>query len=69
MPTDTVIAEIRQYRDAIAERFNFDLRAIVQDAMERQAASGRKLVRFAPRPADKGNGQPPKLRPTETAGD
>jgi hypothetical protein len=48
---DPVIAEIRKIREELAERFNFDLRAIVQDAIKQQATGGRKVVRFPPRPA------------------
>jgi hypothetical protein len=51
MATDSIIAEVRQIRDELAKRFNYDLRAIVQDARDRQAAGGRMVVTLPPRPA------------------
>jgi len=51
MATDSIVAEVRQARDALAKRFNYDLRAIIEDARRRQAASGRKVVSFPPKPA------------------
>ena len=50
MALDSIIAEVRQTRDELAKRFNYDLRAIIQDARERQAAGGRKVVTLPPRP-------------------
>lgn len=59
MTTDSIVSEVRQARDALAQRFNYDLHAIASDARERQAASGRKVVTFPPK----------KVRhPVETAG-
>jgi len=51
MATDAILAEIRRTRDALAKRFNYDLRAIIEDARQRQAASGGKVVSLPPRPA------------------
>jgi hypothetical protein len=51
MAIDSVLAEVRQAREALAERFNFDLRAISADARKRQQASGRRVVSLPPRPA------------------
>ena len=53
MPTDTIVAEVRQARDALAKRFNYDLRAMLQDAQDRQATGGRQVVSFPPKPARK----------------
>ena len=53
MSTDTIIAEVRQARDALAKRSNYDLRAMIQDARERQATGGRQVVSFPPKPARK----------------
>jgi hypothetical protein len=53
MARDPIIAEIRRYRDEFAKRFNYDLHAIIEDARQRQAASGRKGVSFPPRPVQK----------------
>jgi len=41
--TDSVIAEIRQTRREISERFDGDIAAIAEDAARRQAASGRPV--------------------------
>ncbi len=59
MAADSIVSEVRQARDALAQRFNYDLHAIVCDARERQATGGRKVVTFPP----KRIGQP-----VETAG-
>ena len=53
MDTDTIVAEVRQAREELARRFNYDLRAMLQDAGERQAVGGRQVVAFPPRPARK----------------
>jgi hypothetical protein len=53
MATDSIVAEVRQARDALAKRFNYDLRAMIQDAKQRQAAGGRKVVSFPPKPASR----------------
>jgi hypothetical protein len=53
MSTDTIVAEVRQARDALAQRCNYDLRAMIQDARERQVAGGRRVVSFPPKPARK----------------
>ena len=53
MATDSIVDEVRQARDALAKRFNYDLRAMIQDAKERQAAGGRKVVSFPSKPARK----------------
>ena len=49
MLNDPIVDEVRQARDEIAKRFNYDLRAIFEDAKRRQAASDRKAVSFPPR--------------------
>jgi hypothetical protein len=67
MAIDAIIAEVRQAREELAKRFNYDLQAIIRDARDRQAASGRKVVSFPPRPARKaGDSQAPE-RPLEHA--
>jgi len=50
MAADTIVAEVRQARDTLAKRFNYDLRAMLKDARERQAVGGREVVSFPPRP-------------------
>jgi hypothetical protein len=48
---DSIIEEIRHYRDEYAKRFNYDLQAIYHDLKEKQEKSGRKIVSFSPKPA------------------
>ena len=60
MAIDRVITEVRQARETLAPRFNYDLRAIIEDAQKRQATGRRKIVRLPPRPVRKLTGT--KLR-------
>jgi hypothetical protein len=53
MAIDHIIAEVRQAREELAKRCNYDLRTMIQEAQKRQAASGRKVVSFPPRPVRK----------------
>lgn len=53
MSSDPIIGEIRKTRDELAKRFNYDLHAIIEDARQQQAASGRKSVSRPPRPVRK----------------
>ena len=41
---DQVISEIRKIREAYAEKFNYDVYAMLRDLKERQSKSGRKTV-------------------------
>jgi hypothetical protein len=50
MATDSIVAEVRAAREKLAKRFNYDLRAIVEDARARQAAGTRKTVSFPAKP-------------------
>ena len=49
MPDDPIVEEVRAIRDRLAARFNYDIRAIVEDAMRRQHESGHKVVSLPPR--------------------
>ncbi len=49
MTTDAVIAQVRETREELTKRFNYDLRAMIEDARKRQAVGGRKVVSFPPR--------------------
>lgn len=49
MPADPIVEEVRQIRDALAAKFNYDVAAIARDAQERQKATGRKVVSLKPR--------------------
>lgn len=46
---DPIVAETRALREQYASRFGHDGRAIFEDILRRQAASGRQLVTFPPR--------------------
>jgi hypothetical protein len=50
MATDSIVAEVRAAREKLAERFNYDLRAMIEDAKARQAAGTRKTVSFPAKP-------------------
>jgi hypothetical protein len=49
MPIDPIIDEIRAARDAIAKEFDYDIEKIAQAIKAREVASGREVVRLAPR--------------------
>ena len=68
MAVDSIIAEVRQVRDELAKRFNYDLRAIIQDARARQVAGGRKVVSLPPRPARKTTITPSPNEPLQPTG-
>ncbi len=52
MCDDPIVAEVRAIRDKLARKFNYDVRAIAEDAMKRQGKDGRKVVSRPPkRPA------------------
>ena len=40
---DTIIEEIHQIRERMAEKFGYDITAILEDARKRQEASGRAI--------------------------
>jgi hypothetical protein len=50
MSSDPVVAEIHRIREEIAARFNYDVRAIGEDARRRDAAGDEKVIRLPPRP-------------------
>lgn len=45
---DPIVEEIRKIREEHAARFNYDVRAIVEDARKRQEEGEHKVVSFAP---------------------
>jgi len=47
---DPIVAEVHRTRRELAEKFNFDVDAIVADIRKRQAALGPRLVSVAKRP-------------------
>lgn len=50
MWNDPIVAEVRKVRDAYAARFDYDLEAIFRDLKAKEQASGRRFVRYQPRP-------------------
>jgi hypothetical protein len=60
MIEDEVVREVRAAREAFAALHGFDIRKMVAALHELGIASGRKLVRFAPRPAILRPDQPPQ---------
>jgi len=42
---DPIVSEVRQVREELAARFNFDVSAIFGDLRARQASLGSRLVR------------------------
>ena len=45
MHRDDVVKEIRAYREAYAERFGYDLRAMYRDLKEKEQRSGKEVVK------------------------
>ena len=50
MIDDPIVDEVRKARAEHAAKFNYDLDAIFRDLEEKERASGRKYVRYQPRP-------------------
>ncbi len=46
---DTIIAELRKFRDEQAARFNYDIDALVRDLRKRERSAPQKLVNRKPR--------------------
>jgi hypothetical protein len=46
---DDLVLELRKIREAYAERFGYDLKAIHRDLKRQEQASGRQVVSFPPR--------------------
>ena len=49
MAIDSIVAEVRQAREAYAKQFNYDVYAMWRDLKERQAKSGREGVALSPK--------------------
>lgn len=43
---DEIVEEVRKARETRAAKWNFDLKALLADARNRQEGSGRKVVSF-----------------------
>ena len=46
MIADPIVEEVRAIREQLAAKFDFDIRKIVADAQQRQAASQARVVSF-----------------------
>ena len=44
---DPIVQEVRKIRQANAEKFNYNIKKIVEDARKRQKASGHRVVSFS----------------------
>ena len=60
MREDSIVDEVRKYRDQRAAKFNYNLRAIAEDANRRERQGGRPVVSPAHsrRRADRPSGKP-----------
>jgi hypothetical protein len=45
---DEIIKEVRAVREAYAERFSFDIRALWQDAKKHEGDGGRQVIALEP---------------------
>jgi hypothetical protein len=41
---DPLVAEVRQTKERLAAKFNYDVRAMLKDAQRRQRRGGKKVV-------------------------
>lgn len=44
---DPIVQEVRSIREANAEKFNYNIKSILEDARRRQKASNHRIVSFA----------------------
>jgi hypothetical protein len=51
---DTIIEEVRRFRDEYARQFNYDLHAMCEDLRREQQRSGLRTVSFPRRPVQGG---------------
>jgi len=49
MEQDEIIREVRSNREAYAEKFGFNIRAIFEDAKRHEGESGREVVSLEPK--------------------
>ena len=50
MIKDEIVNQVRQARERLAAKFNYDLKAMVADARKRQKDSGHQVVSFVAKP-------------------
>ena len=49
MRRDAIMEELRATRERLAARRNYDVRALAEEAKDRERASNRKVVKLTPR--------------------
>ena len=49
MSRDPIVDEVRAVRERLAAKFDFDVRAIAEDARQRQGKDGRKVISPPPK--------------------
>ena len=54
MMKDEIVEQVRQVREQQAAKLNFDLKAILADARQRQKDSGHRVVSFVTKPTGQG---------------
>ena len=47
MTEDSIVTEVRAARESILKRFDYDVRAMLRDAQQRQRQPGRRVVSLA----------------------
>jgi hypothetical protein len=47
MMKDPIVEQVRRARQALFAKYNYDIEAMLNDARNRQSASGHKIVSFA----------------------
>jgi hypothetical protein len=65
MKLDPVMAEIRAYREAYAEKFGGDLEAMAADIRRRTHEDGRKVVKRSPKYIDDSEERVPVAPPSK----
>jgi hypothetical protein len=46
---DPIVEEMRDIKNRLAQKYNYDVRAMLEDVQKRQASGGRKLIAIAKR--------------------
>jgi hypothetical protein len=49
---DPIVEEVREIRDELAKKFDYDLNRIFEHMRQQQAEGGRKVVCLQPKPVD-----------------
>ena len=49
MKDDPIVAEVRKHRQERAAKFNYDIRAMAEDARSREGKDGRPVVTLPPK--------------------